>query len=126
MAVCRNPLTFCARIVPAQLTLPDPGFANPQGFFIQSYPLLRARRASDSPYAVNLRLTMVGVQLTPSLAEARRRDFGFRMHKTNDATRLEANDSGVSMAIHLSAPRPTELKPRIVVFGIGGAVSTRA
>ena len=25
------------------------------------------------------------------------------------------------MAIHLSAPRTTELKPRIVVFGIGGA-----
>src|SRR6201994_3459440 len=25
------------------------------------------------------------------------------------------------MAIHLSAPRPTELKPRIVVFGVGGA-----
>ncbi len=26
-----------------------------------------------------------------------------------------------SMAIHLSAPRATELKPRIVVFGVGGA-----
>ena len=25
------------------------------------------------------------------------------------------------MAIHFSAPRPTELKPRIVVFGVGGA-----
>ena len=25
------------------------------------------------------------------------------------------------MAIHLSAPRTTELKPRIVVFGVGGA-----
>ena len=25
------------------------------------------------------------------------------------------------MAIHLSAPRATELKPRIVVFGVGGA-----
>jgi len=25
------------------------------------------------------------------------------------------------MAIHLSAPRPSELKPRIVVFGVGGA-----
>src|SRR5579864_1056878 len=28
---------------------------------------------------------------------------------------------GVLMAIHLSAPRNTELKPRIVVFGVGGA-----
>ena len=28
---------------------------------------------------------------------------------------------GVLMAIHLSAPRAQELKPRIVVFGIGGA-----
>src|ERR1700760_677040 len=28
------------------------------------------------------------------------------------------------MAIHLSAPRPTELKPRIVVFGVGGAGGT--
>ncbi len=27
----------------------------------------------------------------------------------------------VNMAIHLSAPRATELKPRIVVFGVGGA-----
>src|ERR1700722_7197486 len=26
-----------------------------------------------------------------------------------------------SMAIHLSAPQATELKPRIVVFGVGGA-----
>jgi cell division protein FtsZ len=29
--------------------------------------------------------------------------------------------NGSNMAIHLSAPKTTELKPRIVVFGIGGA-----
>jgi len=34
-------------------------------------------------------------------------------------TRMQ--DLGDRMAIHLSAPRATELKPRIVVFGVGGA-----
>ncbi|MDB5459302.1 MAG: ftsZ [Caulobacteraceae bacterium] len=31
------------------------------------------------------------------------------------------SENGSKMAIHLSAPKTTELKPRIVVFGIGGA-----
>jgi cell division protein FtsZ len=33
----------------------------------------------------------------------------------------QRSKNGSNMAIHLSAPKTTELKPRIVVFGIGGA-----